>query len=308
MSHSLFIMAACGMALSQRLLRGGSSCSAAASASSSSSASASASGAPGGPDTKRDMTTDDWARRWERGQTGWHKAGVNPCLQDFEHLLRARPSQQQAASATAASAASAASAPASRPTIFVPLCGRSVDLRWLHEAGWRVIGLEAVAQPIHDFFREHSDAFPEYTVRRLPCGGYRYADPSGNLQILQCDIFCPSLTRDFFALHCGVSPQGFDAVWDRASLIALPPSTRARYVAATSSWLADQGDYLLTVVEYDQARMNGPPFSVPESTVHELFAPHLPNRRLLRVTDDGRPLPVGDNLPLKEKTFIMNKQ
>jgi thiopurine S-methyltransferase len=39
--------------------------------------------------------------------------------------------------------------------IYVPLCGKTVDLVWLRDQGHEVIGCEFVASAIQDFFREH---------------------------------------------------------------------------------------------------------------------------------------------------------
>jgi thiopurine S-methyltransferase len=65
---------------------------------------------------------------------------------------------------------------------------------------------------------------------------------------------------------------GVTALYDRAALIALPEPTRAKYVAHLRSLLPATARGLLVTVEYDQSKMDGPPFSVPEAEVRRLWA------------------------------------
>jgi hypothetical protein len=61
---------------------------------------------------------------------------VHPSLLQYGPTFRA---------AEAARAVREGTAPASTaPTILVPLCGKTVDLIWLYEQGYRVIGIEIV--------------------------------------------------------------------------------------------------------------------------------------------------------------------
>ena len=76
---------------------------------------------------------------------------------------------------------------------------------------------------------------------------------------------------DFFALE-----GSFDALYDRAALIALPQ--RSSY-AQRLHQLVD-GPGLLVTIEYPQHEKDGPPFSVPHAEVEERF-----DVALLRETD-----------------------
>jgi thiopurine S-methyltransferase len=74
---------------------------------------------------------------------------------------------------------------------------------------------------------------------------------------------------DLFAL----APEtlgAVDAVWDRAALVALPAETRPAYAAHLSA-LAAGAPQLLVTFDYDQALMEGPPFSVTEEEVRALY-------------------------------------
>src|SRR5690606_5987653 len=63
------------------------------------------------------------------------------------------------------------------------------------------------------------------------------------------------------------------AVYDRAALIALPPPMRRRYVAKLEEILRPGTVVLLLGITYPDGQMDGPPFSVPESEVRELYEP-----------------------------------
>lgn len=157
-----------------------------------------------------------------------------------------------------------------------------------------------------DFFHDNSAHFPQWSCERLPNTSpavYRYATPDGLLQIFQADIFSPQLTKEVLL---GGGSSGFDVVWDRASLIALNPHTRARYVSQVQAWLQPHAEYLLNVCSYDQTQMHGPPFSVPETQVHQLFAHWQQRTKVEEVAgleqDNGAGRP---KVPYTSKTFMM---
>ena len=64
---------------------------------------------------------------------------------------------------------------------------------------------------------------------------------------------------------------GVSAVFDRASLIALPPSMRSAYAAHMQNILASGAKTLLVTFDYPQHEMQGPPFSVEEPEVRALY-------------------------------------
>jgi thiopurine S-methyltransferase len=72
-----------------------------------------------------------------------------------------------------------------------------------------------------------------------------------------------------------ITPQQlgrFDLVYDRAALVALAPSTRARYAGVSQAMLAEDGVIFLIAFAYDQTKTPGPPWSVPAEAVRELYA------------------------------------
>jgi thiopurine S-methyltransferase len=62
-------------------------------------------------------------------------------------------------------------------------------------------------------------------------------------------------------------------MYDQASLIALPPEMRERYVRHLNHVLPPRIQGLLVTLVYDQAMRPGPPFSVSEAEVRMLYEP-----------------------------------
>jgi thiopurine S-methyltransferase len=60
-------------------------------------------------------------------------------------------------------------------------------------------------------------------------------------------------------------------VYDRASLIALPPDVRERYADHLLSILPRAAQMLLITLNYPQQEMTGPPFAVSANEVEALY-------------------------------------
>lgn len=170
-----------------------------------------------------------WQQRWASGQTGWHRADVQPDLVAFWPRL-----------ALPAGAA-----------VFVPLCGASKDLAWLAAQGHAVLGVEASELAAGRFFTE-AGLTPE-----------RHAAPHGvRLAAGGVTIWCGDLFAQPTALWAGAA-----AVYDRAAWVALPPALRPAYAQAVYGPLAPGAQALLLTLDYPQAELDGPAFSVPVAEV-----------------------------------------
>lgn len=179
------------------------------------------------------MEKDFWLERWEREEIGFHQNEVNPYLCEFwPELNLARGSM-----------------------VFVPLCGKSQDMQWLHDQGHQVLGVELSAIATQAFFKENG-----YTPEHINKGKFDCYEANG-IRISCGDFF--DLSRNDLAK--------VSAVYDRASLIALPPEMRVRYVRHLVSILPPATQILLITVYYPQQEMQGPPFSVSSDEVEVHF-------------------------------------
>ncbi len=180
------------------------------------------------------MQAEFWHKRWAEGRTGFHLDEVNPMLLEYFDRLAAD---------TASS-------------IFVPLSGKSVDLSWLAQRVATVIGNELSEQAVRQFF-SHVGVEPQ----RQPGSQLEWWH-SANINIACGDFF--QLTAEDLA--------AVDLAYDRAALIALPGDMRLNYAAHMTNLLGPNSRMLLITLEYDQTKMEGPPFAVDEAEVHALYA------------------------------------
>ena len=141
--------------------------------------------------------------------------------------------------------------------VLVPLCGKTPDLLWLAQLGLEVTGVELSEIAARAFFVDTGISFETEQLEKLLC--FRGVDQA-------VSIVC----GDYFQF----SDEPFDALYDRAALVALPPELRPDYVEHTRSLLKSDAAQLLITLEYDQSKANGPPFSVLSEEVGEYW-PHL---------------------------------
>jgi thiopurine S-methyltransferase len=174
-----------------------------------------------------------WQERWRENQLRWHRGEVEPQLERYIDRL----------------------APEGAGSVLVPLCGKSADLGWLAARGHRVVGIDVVEDAAIQLF---SEAGIDPAIERA---GAATAYRGGGIELLVADIFA-------------VRPEDvgpIEAIWDRAALVALPDAVRPGY-AATLAQLAPGSRLLIQTIEYDTKVMDGPPFSVTERELRDLFA------------------------------------
>lgn len=179
------------------------------------------------------MHPDFWLQRWRDNEIGFHQDKPTPLL------LKHWPAIGMPTGAT----------------IFVPLAGKSLDMVWFASQGYRVLGVELSPLAIKQFITEHG-VVPE--VRETKYGTHYFAD---HVEIICGDVF--ALDADAL-VDCSV-------VFDRAALVALPPELRRRYVDEVYALLPPGCRGVLITLEYPPNEKQGPPFSVTETEVRELF-------------------------------------
>ena len=174
-----------------------------------------------------------WLDRWEQKETGFHQSDINPYLCQYWKELHLDQCD----------------------TVFVPLCGKSQDMLWLYTQGHKVLGVELSAIAVEAFFKENR-LIPDYNC----CKKFNRYE-TNRICILRGDFF--NLDRKDLI--------DVSAVYDRASLVALPKDMRDSYVHHLLEILLPGTQILLITLEYAQLEMQGPPFSVSVSEVEYLF-------------------------------------
>lgn len=182
------------------------------------------------------MKKEFWIEKWQNKQTGFHKEFVHPLLVKYIDYLQIKKGD----------------------TIFVPLCGKTLDMLWLHEQGYQVIGVELSDLAIEQFFAEN----------KLQAEIFQEADfkifKHKNITIYQGDFF--ALTDKHL--------KKVKALYDRAALIALPDGLIERYVNKNFATLPQGTKELLITLELQRTTTDklGPPFSVSDKKVSHLFS------------------------------------
>ena len=124
-----------------------------------------------------------------------------------------------------------------------------------------VVGVELSPLAIQSFFEENN---LQYNKERL--GDFNLWQAKDRpITLLEGDIFLFDSTNYGKVELLKKSP--FDFVYDRASLIALPPKIRKNYYDLYKSLMGNKSKALLLTIEYESANFEGPPFSVKEKEV-----------------------------------------
>ena len=180
------------------------------------------------------MQPEFWYERWRTGQIGFHQPAVD------RHLRRHWPELGLA----------------EESRVFVPLCGKSLDLLWLRERGHSVAGVELSAVALESFCMEQGVPAKRRTLEHFEV--YEAAQ----IQLFRGDFF--NLAPELLG--------AFGAIYDRASLISWAPDLRPAYVAQVAALSRPGTLTLLIVTEYLQAQMQGPPFSVSAEDINRLYS------------------------------------
>lgn len=178
------------------------------------------------------MNPEFWQKRWQENQIGWHNSKAHPLLAKHFQTLSLKKGNR----------------------IFIPLCGKTLDIRWLLSQGYKVAGAELSELAVEQLFTELGIA-PNIVKQ-------------GNLKHYSAesiDIF----VGDIFDLSPTVLGN-IDAVYDRAALVALPTEIRDRYSMHLRN-IVNKAPHLLLTFEYDQTTMDGPPFSIGHDEVNRQY-------------------------------------
>ena len=178
------------------------------------------------------MNETFWREKWQRNEIGFHELQPNPLLTRHLPTLGLPDGAR----------------------IFLPLCGKSLDIHWLLEQGFEVAGIELSELAVRQLFDE--------------LGVTPRISEEGPLRRYEADDLCIFVGNIFDLTSDMLGPV--DAVYDRAALIALPEDMRAAYAAHVMA-ITDAAPTLLVCLEYDQSARPGPPFSVSDAEVRQYY-------------------------------------
>ena len=176
----------------------------------------------------------NWLEFWENNEINWHSDVVTQELEEYLGLLKLEPGDK----------------------VFFPLCGKSLDMTYILNQGFSVIGVELSEIGIKQFFHENE---LDFTISQV-----------GEFDLYSAkniEIYC----GDFFSLS-SKHLSDVKAVFDRKSLIALDQNLRQKYVKHLNDIISLGVRVLLITLHYPQHQMSGPPFSVEKSEVESLFS------------------------------------
>lgn len=179
------------------------------------------------------MDAQFWHDRWAKNEIGFHKSEANPFLVKYVHALALRKGNR----------------------VFVPLCGKTLDIPWLLSNGYRIAGSELSALAIDQLF---SGLGVTPTITKNGRIAHYHAN---NIDIFVGDLF--DVTRTMLG--------PVDAIYDRAALVALPDTIRSRYTAHVTD-ITNHAPQLLICYEYEQRAAEGPPFSISHEEVRRHYA------------------------------------
>jgi len=182
---------------------------------------------------------DFWLNKWVNNEIGFHLNKVNPLLKKY-----------------------AATFFEAKAPVLVPLCGKTHDMVYLAAQGHSVTGIELSEMATSQFFDEVFALGKKSSSDLIVTTEKQFKSfQQENIKLLAGDIF--ELSNDLI--------QNVKTIYDRAALIALPPVIRQQYVKHLRQQIP-HAKLLLITLDYQQDKFSGPPFSVPEKEVMDLFS------------------------------------
>jgi len=189
------------------------------------------------------MKASFWHKCWEKNSLGFHQEEVHTFLSQYLAPLLTSTDKH----------------------VFVPLCGKSLDMFWLAEH-MAVSGSELSDIACRDFFTDAAIDYQSQSDQKLGADSQFQQYSFGNITLWQ---------GDFFKLKAEQLSQAhkvpIDWIYDRAALIALPIEMQQEYITHLTSFIEPSTTLFLISVEFPSEEMSGPPFPITEKDIRRLF-------------------------------------
>jgi len=171
-----------------------------------------------------------WNERWVNNQIGFHQGKPHSSLVKFIDVFKGHKK------------------------VLVPLCGKTLDMIFLRDQGFEVIGVEFSELAILDFIKENKLSMKKSSEKHFQV--YR----GEGLTLYQGDFF--NLTKEDLS--------GVTACYDRASMVAFDDQERLRYSDFLKRTAVDLKKCLVIVFNYGPVP-GGPPYSVVDEEISKLY-------------------------------------
>lgn len=217
------------------------------------------------------MTPEFWQARWQEKRIGFNQPDVNSLLIKYFTALNLPVDSR----------------------VFVPLCGKSIDIIWLSAQGYDVVGIELVETAVQEFFTEQAIAYTiieDADKPNIKC--YTGKIAGRTIELWVADIF--ALSADDMG-HV-------DAVYDRAALIAMPPEMRPKYSEQVRK-LSNNASQLLLTLNYDQNEWAGPPFSISREEVQQYYGSQ---HQITELEGEPSTLNAAPEMAVKEYVWLLS--
>lgn len=186
-----------------------------------------------------------WHNKWNLNQVGFHLNYIQPLLERNLGLFQVNNQLEKGES------------------IFIPLCGKTLDIGYLLNLGYQVVAIELSEVAVQAVFKQLNI---EPIVSEWSAGKVFQGEC---LRIYVGDFF--ALTQQDLCF----AQQKISLVYDRAALIALPEKIRLEY-AQHMAKITRYAPQLLITIDYDQNITGGPPFAVSTQEVEALYGGTYP--------------------------------
>ena len=216
------------------------------------------------------MNAEFWHSRWQEKRIGFNQSAVNPLLMSYFKQLNLPAGSR----------------------VFVPLCGKSIDMAWLAAQGYDVVGVELVETAVQAFFAEQNISPTVHQHADNPAIKYYQGQLSGQtITLWVADIFALT-TEDIGSVN---------AVYDKAALIALPADMRVQYSAQMYQLSANAPQFIITLT-YDQSKKAGPPFSISSEQIQQYYGD---NYHISELTSEPTSIGSAPELTVSEHVWLL---
>ena len=144
------------------------------------------------------MSNEDWIKAWEDPK--FHSNKVNQLFTKHHDKLQL--------------------VPGGGSRVFVPLCGKAVEMGLLAVGGHTVVGVEVAPIACESFFTENNIKFTKSPIGKIDGDVYTSTDDKMKVKLYCCDFyqFTPDIEGDF------------DVVWDSGAMNAIDAEDHGKYL------------------------------------------------------------------------------